>query len=101
MRLNAPFRALDMAMHHWPARRAAIVNLPLSHKRAFAGVLSAPDRNGLFTGILLALHESRQRQAEREIERYGHLVQYARTHPLMFERTKEADRASPCVTRRR
>jgi hypothetical protein len=39
-------------------------------------------RNWLFKEILLALHESRHRQAQREIERYDHLVQYARAHPL-------------------
>jgi hypothetical protein len=39
-------------------------------------------RNWLIKEILLALHQSRHRQAQREIERYDHLVQYARAHPL-------------------
>jgi hypothetical protein len=42
-------------------------------------------RNGLIKEILLALHESRRRHAKREIERYDHLVQYARAHPLRFD----------------
>jgi hypothetical protein len=39
-------------------------------------------RSWLIKEILLALQESRHRQAQREIERYDHLVQYARAHPL-------------------
>jgi uncharacterized membrane protein YfcA len=37
------------------------------------------------TGMLSALHESRRRQAQREIERFDHLVRYARAHPLRFD----------------
>jgi hypothetical protein len=42
-------------------------------------------RNGFIKEALLALHESRHRQAKREIERYDHLVQYARAHPLRLD----------------
>jgi uncharacterized membrane protein YfcA len=47
-------------------------------------------RNGLVNEILLALHNSRGKQARREIERHDQLVQYARAHPLRFDEPAEA-----------
>ncbi len=34
---------------------------------------------------LLALHESRRRQGERELRRYADLVDYAHAHPLAVD----------------
>jgi hypothetical protein len=85
MKWNGPYRALSLALHHWPALRAAIVNVPATRKWAFLGAFSEPGRNGLIDGILLALHESRRRQADREIQLYDHLIQYARMYPLIFD----------------
>lgn len=76
MMLNAPFRAL---------MRAAIVNVPATRKRAFRGAFSEPRRNGFINEILVALHESRRRQADREIQLHDHLIQYAIKYPLLFD----------------
>jgi uncharacterized membrane protein YfcA len=54
-------------------------------RRNCTGGQAGLKRNGLVDEILLALHESRRQQAKREIERYDHLVQYARAHPLRFD----------------
>jgi len=61
-----------------------------ARSRPFAGGRAALGRNGLITEISQALHESRRRQAEREIRRYDHLVRYARAHPLRFEKRNRA-----------
>jgi hypothetical protein len=42
---------------------------------AAAPDLRAPNRRGVFSGLLEALHDSRRRQAAREIHRYRHLIQ--------------------------
>jgi hypothetical protein len=39
---------------------------------------------GFFGNLVLALHESRARQARHELSRYAHLIAYAREHPLTF-----------------
>jgi uncharacterized membrane protein YfcA len=64
--------------------------LPVAGRIARLGSEEGRSPNGLASGLWQALHESRRRQAEREIERYDHLVRYARAHPLRFE-----DRAEP------
>jgi hypothetical protein len=47
---------------------------------------------GSFGHLLLALHESRARQATHELSRYAHLIEYARRHPLTFRnRTASAE----------
>jgi hypothetical protein len=40
---------------------------------------------GLLNELLVALRESRGRQARRELIRYAHLVEYAQRHPLTFD----------------
>lgn len=86
-----------MATQHWFIRAAAIVNLQAIGDRAFDRGKSAPGRDGLIRQILLALQGSGRRRAEREIERYDHLIQYARTHPLTFD--GETDRSEQYLNR--
>jgi hypothetical protein len=46
--------------------------------RSAAPGTQAANRKNLFAGLLEALHDSRRRQAAREIHRYRHLIQEAR-----------------------
>jgi hypothetical protein len=59
---------------------------------AAAPDLRAPNRRGVFSGLLEALHDSRRHQAAREIHRYRHLIQEPRTCPATrSERLLNAD----------
>ena len=64
---------------------AAIVNVPATRRWVIRGTPSEPRGNGVVKEILLALHESRRRQAEREIQLHDHLIQYAIKYPLIFD----------------
>ncbi len=73
-----------MAKHHQGVS-VAVAGGFLPRERA----PSRKERTLRLTGFvrrgLLALHESRRRQGERELRRYADLVDYAHAHPLAVD----------------
>jgi hypothetical protein len=45
--------------------------------------------------VLVAMHEARRAQAERELRRHIHLLRHAQTHPLRLERPDALAPAEP------
>jgi len=80
-----------MAEHSQRPRVAVADRFP-STKSASIGKELGLRLSGFFRRALRALHESRRRQAERELQRYADLVNYAHAHPLALdERSADAD----------
>ena len=80
-----------MAEHRQGLRAAVADGFP-STERASIGKELSLRLTGFFRRMLLALHESRRRQGERELRRYADLVDYAHAHPLALDdRNADAD----------
>jgi len=77
-----------MAKHHRAFGIAVADGFPPCERASIRKELTVRV-TGFVRRVLLALHESRRRQGERELRRCADIVDYARTHALALDERRD------------